>query len=56
MEQEYFSEERLQRIIEWQVYAYEKWGGEEFGELVFITDLFEEEEQNIFPQNFFKTI
>ena len=44
MEQEYFSEERLQRIIEWQVYAYEKWGGEEFGELVFITDLFEEEE------------
>ena len=43
MEQEYFSEERLQRIIEWQVYAYEKWGGEEFGGLVLITDLFEEE-------------
>ena len=43
MEQEYFSEERLQRIIEWQIYAYEKWGGEEFGELILITDLFEEE-------------
>ena len=39
MEQEYFDEERLQRIVEWQIYAYEKWGGEEFGELILITDL-----------------
>ena len=39
MEQEYFDEERLQRIVEWQKYAYEKWDGEEFGELVLITDL-----------------
>ena len=44
MEQEYFNEEQLQRIVEWQIYAYEKWGGEEFGELILITDLFEEEE------------
>ena len=43
MEQEYFNEERLNKIVEWQIYAYEKWGGEEFGELVLITDLFEEE-------------
>ena len=43
MEQEYFYEERLRRIVEWQIYAYEKWGGEEFGELILITDLFEEE-------------
>ena len=43
MEQEYFNEEQLQRIVEWQIYAYEKWGGEEFGELILITDLFEEE-------------
>ena len=43
MEQEYFDEERLNKIVEWQIYAYEKWGGEEFGELILITDLFEEE-------------
>ena len=24
--QKYFSEERLQRIYEWQEYAYNKWG------------------------------
>ena len=42
MEQEYFNEERLNKIVEWQIYAYEKWGGEEFGELILITDLFEE--------------
>ena len=39
MEQEYFNEERLNKIIEWQIYAYEKWGGKEFGELILITDL-----------------
>ena len=44
MEQEYFDIDRLNKIVEWQVYAYEKWGGEEFGELILITDLFEEEE------------
>ena len=44
LEQEYYSEDRLNKIVEWQIYAYEKWGGEEFGELVLITDLFEEEE------------
>ena len=43
MEQEYFDIDRLNKIVEWQIYAYEKWGGEEFGELVLITDLFEEE-------------
>ena len=44
LEQEYYSEDRLNKIVEWQIYAYEKWGGEEFSELVLITDLFEEEE------------
>lgn len=38
-EQEYFDIERLNKIVEWQIYAYEKWGGEEFGELILITDL-----------------
>ena len=42
MEQEYFDIDRLNKIVEWQIYAYEKWGGEEFGELILITDLFEE--------------
>lgn len=41
-EQEYFNEERLNKIIEWQKYAYNKWGGEEFGELILITDLIED--------------
>ena len=41
-EQEYFNEERLNKIVEWQIYAYEKWGGEEFGELILITDLLED--------------
>ena len=41
MEQEYFDIERLDKIVEWQIYAYEKWGGEEFGELILITDLIE---------------
>ena len=27
-QQEYFSEERLQKIYKWQTYAYEKWGGD----------------------------
>lgn len=39
MEQEYFNEERLNKIVEWQIYAYNKWGGEEFGELILIIDL-----------------
>ena len=43
MEQEYFDIDRLDKIVEWQIYAYEKWGGEEFGELILIIDLFEEE-------------
>ena len=42
IEQEYFDIDRLDKIVEWQVYAYEKWGGEEFGELILITDLFED--------------
>ena len=42
MEQEYFNEERLNKIVEWQKYAYEKWRGEEFGELILITDLLED--------------
>ena len=40
-EQEYFDIDRLNKIVEWQIYAYEKWGGEEFGELILITDLLE---------------
>ena len=44
LEQEYFDIERLNRIVEWQIYAYEKWGGEEFGELILIIDLLEEGE------------
>ena len=42
LEQEYYSEDRLNKIVEWQIYAYEKWGGEEFGELILITDLIED--------------
>ena len=42
MEQEYFDIDRLNKIVEWQIYAYEKWGGEEFGELILITDLIED--------------
>ena len=42
MKQEYFDIERLNKIVEWQIYAYEKWGGEEFGELILITDLVDE--------------
>lgn len=42
MEQEYFNIDRLNKIVEWQIYAYEKWGGEEFGELILITDLIED--------------
>ena len=42
MEQEYFNIDRLNKIVEWQKYAYEKWGGEEFGELILITDLVED--------------
>ena len=42
IEQEYFDIDRLNKIVEWQIYAYEKWGGEEFGELILITDLIEE--------------
>ena len=38
-EQEYFSEERLAKIVEWQQYAYDKWATEEDGELILITDL-----------------
>ena len=42
LQQEYFDIDRLDKIIEWQIYAYEKWGGEEFGELILITDLLED--------------
>ena len=28
-EQEFYSEERLQKIFEWQEYAYQKWGESE---------------------------
>ena len=38
-EQEYFDEERLQRIVEWQKYAYEKWATDEDNDLILITDL-----------------
>ena len=44
MEQEYFDIDRLNKIVEWQIYAFNKWGGEEFGELILIIDLFEEGE------------
>ena len=38
-EQEYFSEERLAKIVEWQQYAYDKWASEDDNELILITDL-----------------
>ena len=38
-EQEYFSEERLTKIVEWQQYAYDKWATEEDDPLMLITDL-----------------
>lgn len=38
-EQEYFSEERLAKIVEWQQYAYDKWATEEDDKLILITDL-----------------
>lgn len=37
--QDYFSEERLKRIVEWQLYAYDKWATEEDDELILIIDL-----------------
>ena len=43
MEQEYFDIDRLNKIVEWQIYAFNKWATEEH-ELILITDLFEEEE------------
>lgn len=39
MEQEYFDIDRLNKIVEWQKYAYKKWDGEKFGKLILITDL-----------------
>ena len=39
-EQEYFSEERLAKIIEWQQYAYDKWATEYDDPLILITDLY----------------
>ena len=30
LQQEYFNIDRLTKIYEWRIYAYEKWGGEEF--------------------------
>lgn len=41
-EQEYFDIDRLNKIVEWQKYAYKKWGGEKFGKLILITDLLED--------------
>ncbi len=38
-EQEYFSKERLAKIVQWQQYAYDKWATEEDDELILITDL-----------------
>ena len=38
-EQEYFSEERLAKIVEWQQYAYDKWATEDDDPLILITDL-----------------
>ena len=38
-EQEYFSEERLAKIVEWQQYAYDKYATEEDDPLILITDL-----------------
>ena len=37
--QDYFSEERLAKIVEWQQYAYDKWATKEDDELILITDL-----------------
>ena len=38
--QEYFSEERLAKIVEWQQYAYDKYATEEDDPLILITDLY----------------
>ena len=37
-QQEYYSDERLQKIVEWQLYAYNKWSSDDDPELVLITD------------------
>ena len=39
-EQEYFSEERLAKIVEWQQYAYDKYATEDDDPLILITDLY----------------
>lgn len=40
-EQEYFSEERLAKIVKWQIYAYIKWATEEDKSLILITNQME---------------
>ena len=40
-EQEYFSEERLAKIVEWQQYAYDKWASEDDEPLILIIDLYD---------------
>lgn len=43
--QSFFSEERLNKIIEWQIYAYNKWATEEDEELVLITNYIDDDEE-----------
>lgn len=35
-QQDYYSEERLQKIVEWQMYAYDKWSTDEDPDLILI--------------------
>ena len=42
--QDYFSEENLNKIVQWQIYAYKKWANDEDKPLVLITDLFDDNE------------
>lgn len=42
LKQDFYSEDRLKKIIEWQIYAYNKWATEEDENLILIIDIMEE--------------
>ena len=39
LKQDFYSEDRLKKIIEWQIYAYEKWATEDDEKLILIVDI-----------------
>ena len=43
-QQDFYSEERLNKIVKWQIYAYDKWSTEEDIPLILITDNINDEE------------